>query len=362
MSHGRRRTTAIAFCMLLCIPGMTAGLRAQVQQDPLNSFLRKYAGLSDAQIATVDRGEAITKILDSDRPTDVPPFAVVRVKMSTDFFVGKYRNIETFKKGKEVLQIGKFHSPPRLEDLDGLTLEGSEVEALRKCKVGDCSMKLPANLIERFRKEVDWTSPDHVSQATRVFRNAIVDYVRDYQAKGNTVLVTYADKRNPVKLADEFHSLLQASPYLSENVPDLYAYLEGYPDRRPGSTEDFVYWSKEKFGYKPVISLTHVSMYRLASPNSRPVVIASKQLFASHYFTASLGLTAFAEKVQGDPGGGYLFYLNRSHVDLPQGFFGGLIRYIVKRRVLDGLDRNLHLIKGRLESEYRTQETATSWP
>lgn len=359
MNHGRRRTAGTASCALLGILVVAAGLRAQVQQDQLNYFLRKYVGLSEAQFGAMDRGEAIAKILDSNQPTVIPPFAVVRVKMSPDFFVGKYRDIETFKKSKEVLQIGKFHSPPHPEDLDGLTLDDSEVEALRKCKVGDCSMKLPAAMIDRFRKEMDWTAQEHARQATLIFRSAMLDYVKDYLAKGNAVLVTYVDKRSPLKLADEFRSLLQASPYLSENVPELYAYLYNYPDKRPGAAEDFIYWSKEKFGYKPVISLTHVTIYRPASQGSRPVVIASKQLFASHYFTASLGLSAFAEKVPGDPGGGYLFYLNRSQVDLPQGLFGGLIRYIVKRRVLDGLDKYVRLIKGRLESEYRTQPSTS---
>jgi hypothetical protein len=50
-----------------------------------------------------------------------------------------------------------------------------------------------------------------------------------------------------------------------------------------------------------------------------------------------------------------LMYLNRSRADLPLGFFSGLIRYFLRRRVLDGTDKYLRLIKERLESEYRVQ-------
>ncbi len=359
MSCGRRPTASSAFCSLLYMLAAAAGLLAQGQQDQPNAFLRKYAGLSQEQLAALDRGEVIAKVLDSSQTTLIPPFAAVRVKMSPDFFVEKYSDIVTFKKSKEVLQIGKFHSPPRLEDLDGLTLDDSEVESLRKCKVGDCSLKLPAAMIDRFRKEMNWAAPEHNRQAIMIFRSALLDYVRDYLARGNAVLVTYVDKRYPVKLADEFRLLLQDSPYVLENTPELYAYLGDYPENRPAAAEDFIYWSKEKFGYKPVVSITHVTIYRIAGQGSRPAVIASKQIFANHYLTASLSLSAFAEKIPGDPGGGYLFFLNRSFVDLPQGLLGGLIRYLVKRRVLDGLDKYVRLIKERLEAEYRAQQSAS---
>jgi hypothetical protein len=61
-------------------------------------------------------------------------------------------------------------------------------------------------------------------------------------------------------------------------------------------TEDFIYWSKQKFGLKPVIAVTHVSIYR--KPESRRPLIASKQVCTSHYFEASLWLTAVVASSQ----------------------------------------------------------------
>ncbi len=143
-----------------------------------------------------------------------------------------------------------------------------------------------------------------------------------------------------------------ASPYLAEYVPAFRAHLLAFP--RPGlaDSEDFLYWSKERFGYKPVVSITHVTIQRLRREGGHgAAVIASKQIYASHYFAASLGLSAFVET--GAPAGAYLVYLNRSRSDLLQGMFSGVIRFFLRRRVLDGLDKYQRLTKEKLERDYR---------
>jgi hypothetical protein len=117
-------------------------------------------------------------------------------------------------------------------------------------------------------------------------------------------------------------------------------------DQSPDVSE-FLYWSIETFGLKPVTSITHVSIY--VQPER--TVVASKQIYASHYFDASLGLTAALD----DPGavsgpGMYLLYLNRSRIDLLSGFFGGLRRAVLRGRLRDGMRRNLVDAVRKLES------------
>ncbi len=86
-----------------------------------------------------------------------------------------------------------------------------------------------------------------------------------------------------------------------------------------------------------------------------PILVASKQIYASHYFTSSLGLAAFFESPGGSTGcRAYLMYLNRSRADLlGWGVLSALKRAIVKRRVRSGLEKNLQLTRQRLESDYR---------
>jgi len=339
-----------ALLMLACSPA----LRAQSTPQEPYAFLRKFAHFTESDLSALERGDAVGRILDASAPTEVPPVGAVLVRVRRDFFLEKYRDIESFKKSKEVLQIGRFHSPPRLEDLDALTLDSGDIDSLRKCQIGDCGLKMSAGMIERFRKEVNWSAPDHAAQATALFRRVLFDYVKDYLAQGNAALVTYEDKKAPVPLRDQSGALLQASPYLREYLPELHRHLLEFPKSPLSGAEGFVYWSKEKFGYKPVVSMTHVTIHKPARAPATSVVIASKQIYASHYFLGSLGLSACVEKEPSlQPTAVYLLYLNRSRVDLPQGFFSGVIRFFIRRRVRDGLETNLRLTKERLEAAYR---------
>jgi hypothetical protein len=334
-------------------------LRAQGGSAEPSGFLRNYIHLSNEQISSLDRGQAVAKILESGHPLEFPSFGAIRAGVPGAFLIEKYRDIAAFKKSKEVVQIGKFHSPPQPEDLDALILDQGDIDGLKKCAVGDCTVKLPAPAIERFRKEVNWAAPDYSKQAAILFRRILFETVRDFSANGNAALPVYGDKKVPIALADESISILQGSAFIAQYAPELDSYLRTYPRPPLERAEEFFYWSKEKFGYKAVISLTHTTIYRPIRSDADWTFIASRQIYASHYFSGSLGLAIYVEpKGPQAKAHGYLIYLNRSRVDLPQGLFSGLIRFIVKRRVLDGMEKYLRVIKEKLESDYRAQSAS----
>jgi hypothetical protein len=83
-----------------------------------------------------------------------------------------------------------------------------------------------------------------------------------------------------------------------------------------------LYWSKETFARKPVISVTRVAIMRGNGRSPFPeVLIASKQVFATHYTNGSLAVTMLLL----DPPGSsprYLAYVNRSAVDVVGGLLG----------------------------------------
>ena len=104
-------------------------------------------------------------------------------------------------------------------------------------------------------------------------------------------------------------------------MPQFAAYLEGYPRIRAPAPESVFYWSKENIGRKPVISVTHVSIIRGENRADLPeVLVAGKQVFATHYMNGALALTAVVGGRDGAPR--YLVYLNRSRVDMLGGFLG----------------------------------------
>src|ERR1051325_4681593 len=122
----------------------------------------------------------------------------------------------TQKSSSAILEIGSFSAEPSLNDLAGLTLEAGDIEDLKDCLVGDCQIKLSAPMIERFRKEIDWTRPDYQLAVTNLFKQILTDYVRDYRARGDAALIEYNDKPDEVRLADEERAVSSVPGYLND--------------------------------------------------------------------------------------------------------------------------------------------------
>src|SRR5262249_54093014 len=135
-------------------------------------------------------------------------------------------------------------------------------------------------------------------------------------------------------------------------APEFQKYLETFPYHRPPNTEDFVYWSKEKFGFKPMLSLTHVTIYKVPRPGGFDVLIATKGIYANHYLESSLGLTRFVQNPSSS-GNSYLMYINRSRTDALRGMFAGLKRTMIGGSLRDAAKKHMELIKRKLEAEYR---------
>jgi hypothetical protein len=123
-------------------------------------------------------------------------------------------------------------------------------------------------------------------------------------------------------------------------------YLRSFPAGSLPGAEDFLYWSKARFGLTPFVTVTHVT---IAPPTPTSAVIASKDVYSSRYFDASLTLTIASDSV-GSPDAFYLVYINRSRANALKGPLAGLRRMIVERRAIASLDENLRRVKLRLET------------
>ena len=133
--------------------------------------------------------------------------------------------------------------------------------------------------------------------------------------------------------------------------PIFYKELKEYPGNALSPNESFIYWSREKFGFKPVINLTHVSIYKWSQSGLNGYLIASRQIYADHYYDASLGLTILIDRLNSDGKsmGSYLIYINRSRIDTLGGFLSSLRRALTLSRVRSGLDKHMHKMKERVE-------------
>jgi hypothetical protein len=324
------------------------------------TFLSKHLGFSSADLASLETGQTLVKLPKTTETREVAAFAIARLDVPTDFFIERVRDITNFKKGENVVQIGKFGNPPRLSDLAGLTVDQVDIDAIKRCRAKSCDLKMSAEFIERFRKDVDWSSPKYRERVTQLVHQMLLEQLQAYLKGGISALVKYDDKSYELGLADEVRSLLKPASYMYGYTTEFQKYLEEFPLTRPGNAtafEDFAYWSKEDFGMKPVISMTHVTIYRRGR-NASDVVIGSKGIYASHYFEGSLGLTALARNDSSHPSRSYLIYVNRSRTDALRGMFAGMKRTLIGGRLRDGAKKTMEVIKQRLETEYGQEDVS----
>ena len=142
--------------------------------------------------------------------------------------------------------------------------------------------------------------------------------------------------------------MIDQMPGLIKNLPEIRRYLLGFPEEMlPGSTS-FLYWQETEFGLRPTIRISHVAIRE--GPDD--TVVASKMLYASHYFWTGLELRVLLP--DGRRGQGFWFVtVNRSRSDGLSGFTGVVVRGAVRRGVRDGALTGLQTTKRILEAAGR---------
>jgi hypothetical protein len=320
----RARLPAVA---LAAVAGLGAIGAAEPAGDA-RAFLESSFAISASDFARLEAGQVVSRTLPATDKRDVATLGVVRIGITPERYVQRLADIARFKKDDAVLQIGAFSHPPALSDVAGLTLDEADVRSLRRCRVGDCGVQLSANAILQFQ-EMDWRPDTASDQANGLLRRILVDYVAEYQRRGTPASMEYADETATLNLSREFASLTDSLGAGWRPFTLLRQHLLDYPATDVPGTIDRLYWSKEKVGRRTVVSITHLAVMRLDDGFPAEYAIASKQIYGSHYFDASLGLTVLAPVRRTSTPQTYLVYLNRSRVDVFGGVFGGLTRHIV---------------------------------
>jgi hypothetical protein len=303
-------------------------------------FLAPDIVVTAADESRLNAGEVVTHF-HVDRDGFVSLSAIVRIEANGPRLIAWASSVETLYRGRYVPEIGRFSAAPQLEDLRDLTLEPDDLDDLPDCEPGDCGVKLSGPEIAEMAALRDPAARD------RAFRQMMVRRATEYLIGGDSCGSPYRDHQKPLSPPEMFGALLTRLPSLSQNMPCYARYLRSYP-AAPDShvQQSFLYWSKETLGIRPIISITHFSAARFESSGLPEAVVIAKQVYATHYKTASLALTA----VVSDQSARYLVYLNRSHVDAFHGLFGGLVRHLVERRVRAEAPELLLAFRKRLES------------
>ena len=334
-------------CALVCLT--TTAVPAQSSAGEFQRILNEKAAFQPADFAALEQGQTIVKLTPITDKREIAMCGLVTLRTSADQFLRTYLENMTRQNNQTILEAGRFGTAPAVADLQQLTIDAAEIEDLKACVAGDCSLKLSAKMIERLRREVDWDASDYEAQATLLLKTMLTEYVRDYVARGPEALIEYHDKRNRIRLADEQQALGSASGYLTDLLREAGSGMQ--------VVEDVIIWSKIKFGLKPVLVINHVRAYKPERETGPQVLVASNQIYATHYFTSSLALTAFVSVPGASP---YLVFENRSRTDGLVGPFSKLKRGVIEKKSVAGLKAILEHSKTSIEGPAYAGENAAA--
>jgi hypothetical protein len=304
--------------------------------EDIQKYFATQIAFEDLDLANLKNGEMVAKLLPARDKREVAVFGIIPIKTSPDAGFTAFQETMSRQNKKSVIESGSFGIIPTIEDLKNLTLEKGDIEDLRQCRVGSCKVKLSGAMIERFQKEIDWNAPDYPAQTNILFRQIILDYVRDYVAQGNSALIEYNDQSEAISLQKENSSLLQNLTSINELAPEFSQYLANPSRPEPSNLKKSISWTKIKFGLKPVIIITQTVTYtRESNANPSQILSVSKQLYASHYFDSSITLTALIKPLQTDPiPDSYLLYTNYSRSSSLDGLLSKVKHQIVEGEAL----------------------------
>jgi hypothetical protein len=286
----------------------------------LSTFLGQSIGFDAQQLATVERGEPVVKVLETKDRRDVAVFGIITTPVAREQYVRALRDFAASLRTPGRTQLGIFSNPAVESDVAAVTITARDVADMKNCRPGDCVVKLPATDMRAIHDEMNWSASPSALQAqlNAYARRRLVEYVTDYRTRGDSAMAIYDDRGNLNQRSSEaFAAQLAESPYVYENVPSLRNYLAAYPHGSlPAGAAEILFWSEDVLPrLRPILSVTHLVV--LAPPELPSVtLVARKQIYANHYFETAVDLTCVIDR---DPGS-YLLVLRRYRFDnLPGG-------------------------------------------
>jgi hypothetical protein len=310
------RVALVTVLLVATIPWATTVQSSHSPSHPFG-FLHPLIQLSQEDRQRIDGRGVIVRILPASG-RELATLVAGSLSVGPDALLASVRNITELKKSSLVPQIGRFAAEPRLEDLATLTLDDVDFNEIRRCRPQRCGLKLASEEIARLQQTTAAHSTNVRAAVELEFRRIVMDRAIDYLRHG--------DRRT----SQEFSTLLEHSPYVQERMPQLRAYLEGYPAVPLSGAESFLYWSKETYAWKPMISVTHVTIVRGTGRDGEPeLLVASRDVFSTRYTSGSFVLTLLFPD-DDDVARRYLVYLNRTWVDGLRGLWRPFVEHRIK--------------------------------
>jgi hypothetical protein len=334
--------------LLLALSLISGAIVHAVQRVPLKIFTD--FGLTSQQIAAIDAGRPVAKVLSWGGPSEVYVFGAVHVDGSPQTYLEAVRDVGRLSGTPGYQGIGEIREDATVADLSALALDPDDVKALKNCREGSCDVQLPTTAIQAFHDGVNWAAPDAADQANALGRPMMLQLVQAYRQGGNQALGEYRDKQNPARAADQFQTMIGHASALPDVLPELRRYLLEYPNAELAAADSFFYWEKVSFGLKPTIRVNHAVIYRGRAQDRDVGVVAIKQLYSTHYFHTALDTSVCVDDGAAvTPHGFYLLTLKGSEQEGLTGVKGSIVRKVVVDKTRSSLESALDSIKRSVE-------------
>jgi hypothetical protein len=339
--------------VLLVVGCLISVTGAQDFHAARRAYLHSTIGLSSTDIRRIEAGRPVVVTLDGRDGPEVVTFGGIHIGARPAAVLDHVFSLDTLRRTVGALAVGTISVPPQLSDFSGLTVIEEDLSSLARCRPGACDVQLPGWAIQRLRDGIPFRSPAAQGTADRLMREVAHRLVSTYVTGGQTALDPYRDRSQPLRAHEEYERLLHAREYLPAPFTPLRDYLRAYPAAVLAGARERFFWATIEAHLKPTTRLSHMvaAPADTLGPSPFPIagVVATTQIFASHYYSSTLEWHVVVPDPAG-PDGAYVFFLTRSWTPGMTGFRAPITRPAVRNRVRESLVRYLTLTKSLLEA------------
>jgi hypothetical protein len=319
----------LGLALLVAAPATAAA----PERDLLSAALAEFSPGSRAKL---DKGDPIARVIDTPDNLEVIVIGLVRLSSSRERALAAFRDPQGLRPAETLRQFGRVSQPPQAGDFASFVVDPVDAKDLLHCRLGKCEVRLPEE--EAARLPTPAVSKLDAGPSAEFMKRLLLARAESYDTRGNAGLPVYYDRPRSVHVHEVLITLLRTPPWANGLLSEVTAHMDGFPAARGADVEDAFYWLVEKRYRAPVVSLTHAALFPQACGGAC-VAFATKQVYASHYFEASMDVLVFIP----DEGRSYLLYLNRSRADNPRPRFywfeRALLELMVKKMIRADLTR-----------------------